>query len=362
MGAKHLSIIDMSTTILANEAGTEVTNATLDSIGDSASTRRQPGSTGGIVGTMGTALPHVGGGNGASVVPAPTSDNTSGVEEEALGDNTSGVEEEDSSDEGPKDGFPKGTKGALVPPLRDVCKPLAPKSITGVFSTPCPAAVRKEAFSPQDLDPRDPVRENVYPEPVRLDAVRSRQYIRLEANGLQVMGIPDTGSTINFMSTAMYRREFSHLPLRQMRIHRAKGVTGKDREMGVNTEGLVQLRVRYCGKAINANFLVGEFHDSRTLILGEAWQDRMQLNVGYDLRGNLVVYMDHRVVPSYTLWGGKFTAMAPPEGRALNLSFRHPSSLLESGHTVGTSLEEVSGVSAQNSTPQSLCTEATMRK
>ena len=248
---------------------------------------------------------------------------TSGVEEEALGDNTSGVEEEDSSDEGPKDGFPKGTKGALVPPLRDVCKPLAPKSITGVFSTPCPAAVRKEAFSPQDLDPRDPVRENVYPEPVRLDAVRSRQYIRLEANGLQVMGIPDTGSTINFMSTAMYRREFSHLPLRQMRIHRAKGVTGKDREMGVNTEGLVQLRMRYCGKAINANFLVGESHDSRTLILGQAWQDQMQLNVGYDLRGNRVVYMDHRVVPSYTIRGGKFTAVTPPEGRALDLYSPH---------------------------------------
>ena len=154
------------------------------------------------------------------------------------------------------------------------------------------------------------------------------------------------------MSTAMYRREFSHLLLRQMKMHQAKGITGKYKEMGVNTEGLVQLRMRYCGKVINTNFLVGESHDSRILILGQAWQDQMQLNVGYDLQGNRVVYMDHHVVPSYTIHGGKFIAVASPNGLALDPSFRQPSSLLESGHTVGTSLEKVpGGIRSQRNTP-----------
>ena len=252
------------------------------------------------------------------------------------------------------EGGSEGTIGAALPPRRDDCQlsTPTPKSATGVLSTPCPAAVRNKEFSPQDLDPRDPIKETCYPEPVRLDAAQSRQYIQLEANGLQVMGMPDTGSTINFMSTAMYRREFSYLPLRQMKMHQAKGVTGKDKEMGVNTDGLVQLRIRYCGKVINTNFLVGEFHDSRTLILGQAWQDQMQLNVGYDLRGIRVVYMDHRVVPSYTVRGGKFTAVTSPEGLALDPSFCQPASLLESGHAVGTSLGNVpGGICSKRNTP-----------
>ena len=72
---------------------------------------------------------------------------------------------------------------------------------------------------------KDPEVEDFYPEPVKLDPVSSRQYIQLHANGKKVIGMPDTGATVNFMSTNMYQREFSHLPLRQKSMHQIMGVT-----------------------------------------------------------------------------------------------------------------------------------------
>ena len=151
----------------------------------------------------------------------------------------------------------------------------------------------------------DPLEERFYPAPVRLDAVKSRQYIRLCVNGKELLGMPDTGSTVNFMSTVMYWRDFSHLPLRQRCKHQFSGVTNTDRRLGSSTTGVVQLRVRFGGKTRYSNFLVGDSHDDRVLILGQKWQDEMRLNIGYDLGGKRVVYMDHRVVPSYVLRKGR---------------------------------------------------------
>ena len=151
----------------------------------------------------------------------------------------------------------------------------------------------------------DPLEERFYPAPVRLDAVKSRQYIRLCVNGKELLGMPDTGSTVNFMSTVMYWRDFSHLPLRQRCKHQFFGVTNPDRRLGSSTTGVVQLCVRFGGKTRYSNFLVGDSHDDRVLILGQKWQDEMRLNIGYDLGGKRVVYMDHRVVPSYVLRKGR---------------------------------------------------------
>ena len=140
-----------------------------------------------------------------------------------------------------------------------------------------------DAGAPNQTSSKDPEVEDFYPEPVKLDPVGSRQYIQLHANGKKVIGMPDTGATVNFMSTKMYQREFSHLPLRQKSMHQILGVTNTDREKGSDTTGIVQLRMHFCGKVINTNFLVGKSHDDRVLILGQKWQDKMMLNVGYDL-------------------------------------------------------------------------------
>ena len=166
-----------------------------------------------------------------------------------------------------------------------------------------------KVFSPRDLDPKDPITEDFYPEPVKLDPVESRQYIQCHANGRRVLAMPDTGATVNFMSIAMYQREFSHLPLRQRSIHQILGVTDTDRRKGADTTGIVQLRMHFCGKVINTNFLVGKSHDDRLLILGQRWQDMMKLNVGYDLRGNRVVYMDQKVVPSCIIRNGRLVVV-----------------------------------------------------
>ena len=159
------------------------------------------------------------------------------------------------------------------------------------------------------MDPKDPAAENFYPEPVTLDATHSRQYIQINANGRRIVAMPDTGATVNFMSKDMYDQFFSHLPLRQMGIHQVVGVTDKDRERGAKTLGLVQLRVHFCGKVINTNFLVGETHDPRIVILGQAWQDRMVLHVGYDRRNNRVVYMNQRIVPSCIICNGRLAVV-----------------------------------------------------
>ena len=180
---------------------------------------------------------------------------------------------------------------------------------TGEPPMPSPIPQSKLGFSPKQLDDKDPLIEDFYPEPVRLDATHSRQYIQLNANGRRVVAMPDTGATVNFMSMAMYQREFSHLPLRQMKMHQVKGVNDTDKAKGADTEGLVQLRMHFCGKVINTNFLVGKSHDPRMLILGQAWQDKMLLNVGFDLRGNRVVYMNHRIVPSCIVNNGRLVVV-----------------------------------------------------
>ena len=180
---------------------------------------------------------------------------------------------------------------------------------TGEPPMPSPVPESKVGFSPQALDPKDPLMEDFYPEPVRIDPTHSRQYIQLNANGRRVVAMPDTGATVNFMSMEMYQREFSHLPLRQVKMHQVKGVNDTDKEKGQDTEGLVQLRMHFCGKVINTNFLVGRSHDARLLILGQAWQDKMLLNVGFDDRWNRVVYMNHRIVPSCIVNNGRLVVV-----------------------------------------------------
>ena len=154
-----------------------------------------------------------------------------------------------------------------------------PSTSRGTFSEGLTVPVPRTRF----FD--DPLEERFYPAPVRLDAVKSRQYIRLCVNGKELLGMPDTGSTVNFMSTVMYWRDFSHLPLRQRRKHQFFGVTNTDRRLGSSTTGVVQLCVRFGGKTLYSNFLVGDSHDDRVLILGQRWQDEMRLNIGYDLGG-----------------------------------------------------------------------------
>ena len=166
---------------------------------------------------------------------------------------------------------------------------------------------------PETSQARDPVFKDVYPEPVLLDSTHSRQFIQLQANGKTVVGLPDTGATVNFMPKALYDRDFSHLPLRQKGDYQILGVTSHDRDRGADTAGLVRLHMHFHGKTLNANFLVGESHDPYTLILGQAWQDSMLLNVGYDLRGNRVVYMDNRIVPSYILRHGQLEEVPTTE-------------------------------------------------
>ena len=63
--------------------------------------------------------------------------------------------------------------------------------------------------------------------------------------------MPDTGATVNFMSMEMYQREFSHLPLRQVKMHQVKGVNDTDKEKGhrhKDTEGLVQFKDAFLRK------------------------------------------------------------------------------------------------------------------
>ena len=55
----------------------------------------------------------------------------------------------------------------------------------------------QKVFSPHDLDPKDPITEDFYPEPVKLDPVESRQYIQCHANGRRVLAMPDTGATVS---------------------------------------------------------------------------------------------------------------------------------------------------------------------
>ena len=182
---------------------------------------------------------------------------------------------------------------------------------------------------PETSQERDPVFKDVYPEPVLLNPTHSRQFIQLQANGKTVVGLPDTGATANFMPKALYDRDFSHLPLRQKGDYQILGVTSHDRARGANAAGLVQLHMHFHGKTLNANFLVGESHDPCTLVLGQAWQDRMLLNVGYDLRGYRVVYMDNRIVPSYTLRHGQLeevptTVTSDPQHAISKRLFRPP--------------------------------------
>ena len=224
---------------------------------------------------------------------------------------------------------------------------------TGEPPMASPVPESKVGFSPQKLDVRDPPIEDFYPEPVRLDATHSRQYIQLNANGRRVVAMPDTGATVNFMSMEMYQREFSHLPMRQVKMHQVKGVNDTDKEKGKDTEGLVQLRMHFCGKVINTNFLVGKSHDPRLLILGQAWQDKMLLNVGFDLRWNRVVYMNHRIVPSCIVNNGRLvvvramhlmnkTVDAPylPPHRCRDYKFAVPE------YADGTDLEVSAGITA----------------
>ena len=52
-----------------------------------------------------------------------------------------------------------------------------------------------------------------YVDPVGLDAVYSRQYIRFQANGVQLMGLLDGGAEVNLMPRSTYLKHFSQIAL-----------------------------------------------------------------------------------------------------------------------------------------------------
>ena len=178
-------------------------------------------------------------------------------------------------------------------------------------------------FNSRDILIDDPVAGDGYLAPMRMDAVESRQYICLHVDGKEMIGMPDTGSTVNFMPIALYMRDFSHLPLRQRNRHRFLGVTDTDKKRGADATGVVQLRVNFGGKTLCSNFLVGKSHNETVLNLGQSWQDEMMLNVGYDLRGKRVVYMDHHIVPSFILGKGQLVERRAMSIRSGNISVPH---------------------------------------
>ena len=120
---------------------------------------------------------------------------------------------------------------------------------------------------------------------MRLDAVKSRQYIRLCVNGKELLGMPDTGSTVNFMSTAMYWRDFSHLPLRQRNVSINSSASRILTEGGGRvTTGVVQLCVRLWRQ--NICILISLWGNPMMIacsLSAKGWQDEMRLNIGYDL-------------------------------------------------------------------------------
>ena len=146
-----------------------------------------------------------------------------------------------------------------------------------------------------------------YVDPVGLDAVYSRQYIRFQANGVQLMGLLDGGAEVNLMPRSTYLKHFSRLPLVPDPTP-LRGVFGK---RGETLDGLIQLHLNIDGETINANFAVANVPSNDTVIIGIRLMDSLRLCLAYDESGTRLVKLgpSGRVVPSCIKVGRKFIAV-----------------------------------------------------
>ena len=198
--------------------------------------------------------------------------------------------------------------GVGLDPTTAYVVPLDPFDVPAV-KCPSPTAVKCEPCFVTEEAPtvEDRAARSYYEDPVNLDAVYSRQYIRFWANGVMLMGLLDGGAEVNLMPRSTYQKHFTDLPL----VPNSTPVKGAFGNKGESLDGLIQLRLNIKGEIINANFAVADVPASDTVIIGMALMDTLRLCLDYDEIGKRIVKIgpEGRIVSSCIKVDHKFVAV-----------------------------------------------------